>query len=167
MLPLIASADAVEINGIYYNLVSKAKQAEVTKNPNYYSGSIDIPASVDYDGTTYSVTSIGSDAFDGCSGLTSITFPNSVTSIGDYAFYMCKGLTSITIGSGIQYIFEGAFANCPDLTDVYCYAESVPSTEASAFDKSYIDYATLHVPVWRPDVPICRYLLRRRQVAES
>ena len=34
LLPMLASADAVEIDGIWYNLVPKAKEAEVTKNPN-------------------------------------------------------------------------------------------------------------------------------------
>ena len=54
---------------------------------NYYSGNVVIPESVTYKGKTYSVTSIGSYAFYGCSGLTSVTIPNSVTSIGEYAFY--------------------------------------------------------------------------------
>ncbi len=94
-----------------------------------------------------SMTSIGNWAFNHCSGLTSITIPNSVTSIGNYAFRNCSGLTSITIGSGIKNIGFLAFASCAELTDVYCYAESVPSTESDAFEKSYIDYATLHVPV--------------------
>ena len=44
-----------------------------------------------------SVTSIGSEAFLNCCGLTSITIPNSVTSIGNYAFYGCSGLTSIKV----------------------------------------------------------------------
>ena len=44
-----------------------------------------------------SVTSIGSWAFTGCSGLTSVIIPNSVTSIGEYAFYNCSGLTSVTV----------------------------------------------------------------------
>ena len=43
------------------------------------------------------VTSMGNDAFSGCSGLTNITIPDSVTSIGDYAFHGCSSLTSITI----------------------------------------------------------------------
>ena len=93
-----------------------------------------------------SVTSIGACAFYGCSGLTSVTIPNSVTSIGDGAFDGCSGLTSVTIGSGVTSIGIYAFANCPELTDVYCLAENVPSTISNAFEKSYIEYATLHVP---------------------
>ena len=57
LLPLLASADAVEIDGIYYNL-KNIKTAEVTSNPNKYSGSVVIPEKVEYEGTEYSVTSI-------------------------------------------------------------------------------------------------------------
>jgi hypothetical protein len=93
-----------------------------------------------------SVTSIGYAAFRDCSGLTSVTIPNSVTSIEYSAFYQCSGLTSVTIGSGIKSIESYAFAKCPELTDVYCHAINVPSTFTDAFNDSYIEYATLHVP---------------------
>ena len=77
--------------------------------------------------------------------MTSVTIPNSVTSIGEYAFYNCSGLTSVTIGNSVKSIWIEAFRYCSKLEDVYCYAEKVPSTDASAFEGSYIEYSTLHV----------------------
>ena len=59
------------------------------------SGDLIIPSTISYNGTTYSVTSIGDRAFYYCSGLTSVAIPNSVTSIGESAFYGCTGLTSV------------------------------------------------------------------------
>ena len=61
------------------------------------------------------VTSIGSSAFDGYTGLTSITIPNSVTSIGVYAFRDCSGLTSITIPDSVTSIGSSAFSGCRSL----------------------------------------------------
>ena len=92
------------------------------------------------------VTSIEYHAFYGCSILTAINIPEGVTSIGQAAFYGCSSLTAINIPESVKSIDQGAFANCSELTDVYCNAETVPSTEADAFDGSYIEYATLHVP---------------------
>lgn len=115
---MVASADAVEIDGIYYNLIDKGNVAEVTKKPNgYYTGSVNIPSSVTYESVTYSVMSIGNSAFERCSGLTSVSIPSSVVSIGNYAFQNCSGLTSINIGSGVKYIHLNAFANCAELKD--------------------------------------------------
>ena len=93
-----------------------------------------------------SVTSINGSAFRNCTGLTSITIPNSVTWIYDYAFSGCSELKSVTIGNNVKSISSGAFADCPELTDVYCNAENIPSTNVDAFEGSYIEYATLHVP---------------------
>ena len=92
LLPLTASADAVEIDGIWYHLVNKSKTAEVTRNPNVganigcYSGDIIIPPKVTYESVEYDVTIIGDNAFYQSSGLTTIDIPNSVISIGNDAF---------------------------------------------------------------------------------
>ena len=86
LMPLFALADAVEIDGIYYNLIEKGKVAEVTSNPNYYTGDVTIPEKVTYNEVEYSVTSIGYAAFRDCSRLTSITLPNSLLKIDFESF---------------------------------------------------------------------------------
>ena len=93
-----------------------------------------------------SVTRICNNAFRSCTSLTSVTIPNSVTEIDGSAFKGCTGLTSVTIPNSVTSIGELAFANCDNLEDVYCNAEIVPNTSTDAFDYSYIEYATLHVP---------------------
>ena len=85
---IVASAYDVEVDGIYYNLIPKG-YAEVTNGDNKYEGDITIPSSIKVNDTEYSVTSVGNSAFEDCSRLTSITFPNSVTSIGREAFSCC------------------------------------------------------------------------------
>ena len=112
MLPMVACANTVEIEGIYYELISKAKQATV-KGAVSTSGSVVIPASVFYEGVEYSVSSIGSEVFKGRS-LTSVTIPNSVTSIGENAFQGCSGLTSVhisDIAAWCRISFGSGYAN--------------------------------------------------------
>ena len=79
-----------------------------------------------------SVTSIGGSAFSGCTNLTSITIPDSVTSIGSYAFEDCTSLTSVTIGNSVTSIGESAFKNCTSLTSV-TIPDNVTSIGNSAF----------------------------------
>ena len=90
--------------------------------------------------------SIDKRSFEGCNSLTSLTIGNGVESIGQSAFKGCSSLNSVTMGTGIKTIGGSAFASCPELTDFYCYAENVPNTSSTAFEDSYIEYATLHVP---------------------
>ncbi len=114
-----------KVDGIYYDLNNDDKTASVTymglytsDNKDAYVGNIIIPESITYSGTTYSVTSIGDNAFWGCSGFTSVTIPNSVSYIGKYAFASCSGLTSVTIPNSVSYIGEAAFGGCSGLTSV-------------------------------------------------
>ena len=78
------------------------------------------------------LTSIGSLAFRDCSGLTSITIPNKVTSIANYTFDGCSGLTSINIPNGITSIVYSAFMNCSGLISI-ALPNSVQSIDDQAF----------------------------------
>ena len=113
---LTASAYDFETDGIYYNITDFSNhEVAVTFKIQYaatYSGNIDIPSTVTYRGTTFTVTSIGGSAFGACQGLTSVTIPNSVTSIGFSAFAGCTGLTSVTIPSSVTSIGGSAFSGC-------------------------------------------------------
>ena len=123
LLPMLVSADPIEINGIWYNLVTKVKQAEVTRKPNgEYIGDVNIPTSVVYNDIEYTVNSIGYGAFYGCINLNTVTIPNSVTSIGAFAFYHCSsgsfgsgGLQSVTIPDSVTSIGKSAFEGCSKL----------------------------------------------------
>ena len=107
-----------EVDGIYYDITSST-EVTVTSNGKYpYSGNVVIPEQVTHDGNTYSVTSIGDNAFTYCSGLTSVTIGDSVTTIGERAFYNCSDLTSVSIGNSVTSIGDYVFYGCYSLTSV-------------------------------------------------
>lgn len=84
-----------------------------------------------------SVTSIGDNAFDGCSNLTSVTLPDCVTSIGDYAFAYCN-FTSITLPGNVTYIGNGAFVGCVNLTSI-----TIPTSITSIGEKVFYNCRSL------------------------
>jgi hypothetical protein len=79
-----------------------------------------------------SMVSIGSNAFSGCSALTSVSIPAGVTTIGSDAFAGCSGLTSVTIPAGVTTIGSSTFSGCSGLTSVSIPA-SVTTIGSSAF----------------------------------
>ena len=125
------------VDGIYYNIIYTTDfTCEVTSGRVGYSGDIDIPATVSYNGQTASVVGIGEAAFYGCTSLKNITIPNSVTYIGDKAFDSCSNLTSITIPNSVTSIGNYAFSGCYDLTNIII-GDSVTSIGDHAFSRCY------------------------------
>jgi hypothetical protein len=122
-----------EADGIYYK-IGENNTVSVTYGDTKYSGDIVIPSQVVYEGKTYSVTSIGDNAFYYCYRLTSVTFPNSMTSIGMMAFAGCEALTSITIPNSVTSIGFEAFA-CSSLTSITSEIEDPFSIGLSTFDE--------------------------------
>ena len=93
-----------------------------------------------------SVTSIEQGAFWKCTGLESFRIGNNVKDIGRSAFSECEALKSVIIPNNVSNIQSEAFYHCNNLQDVYCYAETIPTTNVEAFNETPIVSATLHVP---------------------
>lgn len=120
-----------EDNGIRYTIVSDT-ELSVASKPSGYTGAVTIPSEVTIDGATYSVTSIGEDAFSRCRDLTAIVMPETITKICQAAFYYCRGLSEIVIPNSVIEIEEEAFSNCDSVTSI-TIGNSVKTIGESAF----------------------------------
>ena len=107
----------------------------------YGKEAYNIPEKITHVGAEYTVTSIGDDAFQGCSSLASIAIPSSVTSIGDDAFQGCSSLASVVIPSSVTSIGNRAFYGCRSLCSV-TIGSGVQSIAASAFVKYTDNYGS-------------------------
>lgn len=107
-------------NTLYFHITDNTNHYVEVVAPNWSdwsgftqpTGSIALPQTVNNGGTDYTITAVGNQAFQGCSGLTGITFPSTLTSIGNYAF-SGTGITSLSVDGNIG---EYAFYNCTSLT---------------------------------------------------
>ena len=155
LLMLLTSISAFaydfQVDGLCYNIISNRKGLKIVEvtyldyvngNPNYVNGVVEIPSEVTYDDNTYNVVRIGSNAFNNCSALTSITIPNSVTTIEKEAFINCDQITSVTIPNSVTSIGRYSFLGCTSLTSVII-PNSVTTIEEYAFSRSGLTSVTI------------------------
>ena len=113
---------------------------EKNDNSSYYTtkptGDINLPGTIENNGTTYTVTSIGDNAFNDCGDLTGdLKIPNTVTTIGNRAFLGCLSFDGgLTISNKVTTIEEYAFASCIGLTGDLTIPESVTKIGERAFE---------------------------------
>lgn len=142
-----AFAYDAQVGGVYYNF--HGTEAEVTylaedwDNTDAYTGTVTIPEQVNYGGQTYTVTTIGHDAFFGCTKLTSVNIPESVTSIGDYAFMYCEAISKFSFPEHLKSIGESAFEDCTAL-DEFTLPEGLETIGQYAFSGCAI--ASVSIP---------------------
>ena len=126
-----ADGDTFTYEGLNYTILSEADHTAEVRGGNA-SGEVTIPSFVTMNGSRYTVTSIGKDAFCNWSSLTSVTIPTSVTEIGQGAFSGCRSLTSVTIPNSVSEIGESAFSSCRSLTSV-----TIPKSVTSIGDEAF------------------------------
>lgn len=113
-IPFVASAQYYEVDGIVYQITSETEHtAEVI--PYYYSsldgpysGDVVVPQTVGLDGTDYTVTALGEEAFAGCHSLATLTLPTTIRSIGSYCFYDCT-LSVLQLPDSLRIVADHAF----------------------------------------------------------
>ena len=134
LVPLTGHAYDFYSGGLFYNITSTTAPytVEVTESGygyHYQETTINIPSSVTYNGTSYSVTAIGKWAFSSCSKLTAITIPSSVTKIGAQAFVK-TGISSITIPVNVTSVGMDICKDCTSLRTIVWNAKSSTATQA-------------------------------------
>jgi hypothetical protein len=155
--------DAI-VDGIYYNLNEDDMTAVVTNKSTgrpyemegigSYSGSVEVPSSVEFNGRVYKVIAIGSYAFYKCESLTDVVIPGGVISIEGLAFDGCVSLSNVNFPQSVKYVGANAFSNtlwynslpdgCVYINDVlYVYKGEIP-------DGTHIDIknTTTYISPW-------------------
>ena len=124
----------IVFNNVFYtlNIADNTASVSTYKNNSFLIIDLIIPSTITDMGTTYSVTSIGNNAYQNSPTLTSVTIGSNVTSIGNLAFSACFALTSVTIGSNVTSIGNNAFYACISLTAV-TIPDAVSSIGNAAF----------------------------------
>ena len=141
----IVYSDAYEvtIDGLKYLYSSSFENAIVIPSDYSQLTSVYIPSSIKIDNRYYIVTEVASRAFNGCSGLTSVSIPWTVTMIGDNAFSGCTSLTSVTIPIGVNKIGEYVFSGCIGLASVTIECNLTNTINNNYYNNTFLDCSNI------------------------
>lgn len=149
-----AHAYDFEEDGICYTVLNDEVSVSVAYDPmRNYTGDIIIPATVNHNGVTYTVTGIGGMAFLYDTELTGVSIPRTITSIDDGAFYYCQNLMSITVeeGNPVYDSREGCNAIIESSTGTLlqgCKGSVIPSGVTAIGDEAFYYCTSLtHVDI--------------------
>lgn len=151
VLSVMAFAHDFMVDELYYtkqgdNTVNISFQGNsYTSSSKIYSGDIEVPEQVEFEGKMYTVVGIDDGTFNYCTNLTSVSLPKTVTSLGTIIFEGDNKLTSVVLGSPSS-IGNQNFNFCSALQSITIYSTTVPETGNKAFlglDKSKI---TVKIP---------------------
>ena len=142
------------VNDIYYKITNENYQevavVAIPESRNTkYKGTVIIPEKIYRDGRIFTVTSIGNEAFRGCTELTKVVVPDGVTHISTSAFEGCTALQQVLLGSSVRYFGTKCFAGCTALNAFYIYNADYKgsdlSTTSDIFEGSSLEQVTLYV----------------------
>lgn len=111
--------------GYYFDPNMTATVIDCSKDPDVTT--VVIPKTVRFDGKTYTVVAIGSEAFRGCTNLKNVTLPETITLINNLAFEGCTNLKTMVIPKAVETINQNAFMNCTSL-DTVVFSKDSPVT---------------------------------------
>ena len=142
-----------DYDGLRYKITETG--LELTGYVTKPTGDLVIPETVPYRDGSFKVTSIGDSAFYSCTGLTSVTIPESVTSIGRQAFYNCYSLGSVTFEGTVDSFGESAFQYCSILSQFIFLGDAPTQVGTNAFATNALVYELqtptyVDTPGWDP-----------------
>lgn len=117
MTATTAMADEFVVDGLKYSTSSYGEEVTVTGYTTPVAN-LEIPETVEYEGTSYTVTTVGESAFEGNEVLTTIKFPETLTFISQMAFFNCTGIEKLEMPESMYYISGYAFAGCTSLKEI-------------------------------------------------
>lgn len=131
---------------LYYQTINSSSVYVIKPTSGTYAnltGTVLIPSTVYYNGTTYSVTRVGANAFKDCAGITEFDLPNGIEQLNAGSFSGCTGLTFIDLPNYLQKI-NGAFSDCTNLQYV-SMPSGLKSITGNAFENC-ISLEYLEIP---------------------